>query len=203
MGCHCAKSEVKAYINLDSLITTPSNANPNTCLQLTDYSKVMFKLINRARRYPKEFADIIEKSIKYITTESNRLIFSYKLKVALHKGEEVFKATVNELRNMQPLEPFEFKDEIVLETPKIEEEVKDIKVFMNKVVEKKKHVNIEAFFKDAIKDPEIAIIIMLVDDTVNNSGKKRAALLSKEYKYIGISSAFEGKSFCAYYTFMK
>ena len=203
MGCQCAKSEVDAYIHIDSLITTPSNANPNSNMKLTDYVKIMFKLINKARRYPKDFADIIEKSIKYITTESNRLIFSYKLKVALCKGEEAFKATVEELRTMQSLEPFEFKDDIVLEPPKIEEEVRDIKVFMEKVVEKKKHINLDAFFKDSIKDPEIAIIIMLVDDTVNNSGRKRAALLSREYKYIGISSALEGRSFCAYYTFMK
>lgn len=203
MGCQCAKSEVDAYIHIDSLITTPSNANPNSSLKLTDYVKIMFKLINKARRYPKDFADIVEKSIKYITTESNRLIFSYKLKVALCRGEEAFKATVEELRTMQPLEPFEFKDDIVLESPKIEEEIRDIKVFMEKVVDKKKHFNLDAFFKDSIKDPEIAIIIMLVDDTVNNSGRKRAALLSKEYKYIGISSASEGRSFCAYYTFMK
>ena len=75
MGCQCAKSEVDAYIHIDSLITTPSNANPNSNMKLTDYVKIMFKLINKARRYPKDFADIIEKSIIVILNKVTIIFF--------------------------------------------------------------------------------------------------------------------------------
>ena len=83
MGCQCSKSQNDQNLNLENLIETPSNTNPNSCLCLTEYTKTMFKLINKIRRNPPEFANLIEQSIKYITNENNRLIFSYKLKVAL------------------------------------------------------------------------------------------------------------------------
>ena len=203
MGCQCSKSQNDQNLNLENLIETPSNTNPNSWLCLTEYTKTMFKLIKKIRRNPPEFANLIEQSIKYITNENNRLIFSYKLKVALTKGESVFKQVAEELRKMPPMPPLEFKDDIVIEVPSEEDDLKDIKVFMNKVLEKKKNCSLDAYFKDAIKDPEIAILIIIVDDTEKNSGKKRAAVLNKDFKYIGISSIYEGNTFCAYYTFSK
>ena len=203
MGCQCSKNAADSYINLENLIETPSNPNPNSCLCLTEYTNTMFKLINKIRKNPPAFADLVEKATKYITKENERLIFSYKLKVALSKGEEVFKQVAEELRQMTPMTPFEFRDDIVIEVPSEEEELKDIKVFMNKVLEKKKSCSLASYFKDAIKDPEIAILMIIIDDTEKNSGKKRAAVLNKDFKYIGISSILEGNTFCAYYTFSK
>ena len=203
MGCHCANSNGEKYVDIEHLIQTPSNPNPNSCLCLSEYTRTMFKLINKVRKSPNDFAFLIENAVKYITTENNRLIFSFKLKVALHRGKETFLAVADELRQMKPLTPLEFKDDIVIEVPTEEDEIKDVKVFMNKVLEKKKNVNINAYFKDAVGDPEVAILVMLVDDTQKNPGKKRQTILNKDYKYIGISSVKEGKTFCAYYTFSK
>ena len=42
-----------------------------------------------------------------------------------------------------------------------------------------------------------------VDDNGKNSGKKRNAILNKDYKYIGISYRFIGKTFISYFTFSK
>ena len=201
MGCHCTNNNKENYVDIEHLIQTPSNLNPNSCLCLSEYTRTMFKLINKVRKNPNDFAFLIESAVKYITTENDRLIFSYKLKVALHKGKEMFLAVADELRKMTPLTPLEFKDDIVIEVPTEEDEIKDVKVFQNKVLEKKKNVNINAYFKDAVGDPEVAILIMLVDDTQKNPGKKRETILNKDYKYIGISSVKERKTFCAYYTF--
>ena len=63
--------------------------------------------------------------------------------------------------------------------------------------------NIDVFFKDLIKIPEVSALLMIVDDSEKNPGKKRQAVLNKEFKYIGISSKFLGKHFIAYFAFSK
>ena len=42
---------------------------------------------------------------------------------------------------------------------------------------------------------------MIVDDSNKNPGKKRMALLNKDFKYIGVNSKFIGKTFIAYFAF--
>ena len=59
------------------------------------------------------------------------------------------------------------------------------------------------FFKDLIKIPEVSALLMIVDDSEKNPGKKRQAVLNKDFKYIGISSKFVGKTFIAYFSFSK
>ena len=54
-----------------------------------------------------------------------------------------------------------------------------------------------------LKIPEISGLLMIVDDTNKNAGKKRKALLNKELKYIGVNSKFIGKTFVAYFSFSK
>ena len=63
--------------------------------------------------------------------------------------------------------------------------------------------NIDVFFKDLIKIPEVSALLMIVDDSEKNPGKKRQAVLNSEFKYIGISSKFIGKTFIAYFAFSK
>lgn len=63
--------------------------------------------------------------------------------------------------------------------------------------------NIDVFFKDLIKIPEVSALLMIVDDSQKNPGRKRNAVLNKDFKYIGINSKFIGKTFIAYFTFSK
>ena len=63
--------------------------------------------------------------------------------------------------------------------------------------------NLNVFYKDLIKDPEVSALLMIVDDNARNAGKKREAVLNREYKYIGISSRFYKKSFVAFLSFSK
>ena len=67
----------------------------------------------------------------------------------------------------------------------------------------KQNTQIDVFFKDLIKVPEVSVLLMIVDDNGKNDGKKRQAVLSKEFKYIGVSSKFIGKNFIAYFSFSK
>ena len=67
----------------------------------------------------------------------------------------------------------------------------------------REQTRIDVFFKDLIKIPEISGLLMIVDDTNKNAGKKRRALLSNELKYIGVNSKFIGRTFVAYFSFSK
>ena len=44
---------------------------------------------------------------------------------------------------------------------------------------------------------------MIVDDSIKNPGRKRQAILNKNFKYVGINSHFIGKTFVAYFSFSK
>jgi hypothetical protein len=63
--------------------------------------------------------------------------------------------------------------------------------------------DVDVFYKDLIKVPEVSALLMVVDDSPKNSGRKRQAIMNPEYKYIGINSKFIGKAFIAYFTFSK
>ena len=142
-------------------------------------------------------------NIEVIKEDSGKLIYSGKLKVALNRGEPLFREVIEILKNTPHLEPLTFNDSIKIECPLVEEEIKDPKVFQNKIIEKKKQVELHAYFKDAIKDPYISTLLMIVDDSGKNAGKKRESLLNPEFKNIAISAIMVHKAFCAYFTFSK
>ena len=175
-----------------------------------DYPEKMVEIINRIRQNPVSYADFIENSIKYIIQENDRddetkvkLIFKKKVKVALTRGEEAFREAAEKLRNMEPLPPLELNGEINVPLPETEEEMKDPKFLKEQVKTLRETTNIDLFFKDLIKVPEVSALLMVVDDSVKNPGRKRHAILNKNFKYIGINSHFIGKKFVAYFAFSK
>ena len=95
------------------------------------------------------------------------------------------------------------KDEIKLMLPENETELNDNTFVKKQLIEIRKNNNINAFFKDSIKNPEVAILLMIVGDYKDGQNKKRNAILNPEYKYIAINSKFIGNLFIAYYTFSK
>ena len=176
----------------------------------SDYPEKMLNLINIIRSDPASYADIIEDSIQNITEEQDRndesktrIIYKKKVKVALNRGEIAFKDAADELRNMEPLPPLELKDDICVPLPEEEAEIKDSSYLREQVKVLREKTNIDVFFKDLIKIPEVSALLMIVDDSEKNPGKKRQAVLNKDFKYIGISSKFIGKTFIAYFAFSK
>ena len=175
----------------------------------SNYPQKMLELINKIRADPKSYANEIEKSIKNIVEiKSNDLnkpkyIYKKKIKVALVKGEPAFKQASEQLRNINPLPPLELKKEICVPLPEKEEDINDPNYLQEQIRLLKENTNVDIFFKDLIKIPEISALLMIVDDSEKNQGKKRHTILNPNYKYIGISSKFIGKTFVAYFTFSK
>ena len=104
---------------------------------------------------------------------------------------------------MEPLRPLEFKNEICVPLPDNENDIKDSSYLKEQVKILRESTNIDVFFKDLIKLPEVSVLLMIVDDGEKNAGRKRNAVLNKNFKYIGINSKFVGKTFIAYFTFTK
>lgn len=153
MGCQCTSGGNEKMINIDNIINDddPNNAIISS-FPLSDYTKKVFKLINKIRENPTSFSSVIENSVQYITSEKGRLIFSHKLKVALHRGIEAFQEAAEELRNTQPMNQLSFKDDIVIECPEDENSLKDVNIFKEKVLQKKKNVILKLILKMLLKN---------------------------------------------------
>ena len=219
MGCRCMGSSSEQYIEMrqDRTSTRQSITKETTLLneqkymeKYADYPEKIVSLINKIRNNPREYADIIEDSIQNIIKEDNndptkpKIIYKEIVKVALIKGEEAFREAAHELRNMNPLPPLEFKKEICIPLPDNEEQFKDSNYLKEKVKEiLSKNIRINVFYKELVKIPEISVLLMIVDDNGKNAGKKRRALLNKNFKYIGVSFRFIGKHFISYFAFSK
>ena len=175
-----------------------------------NYPDKIVELINNIREDPVGYADTVEQSIQDIVTEEDkedptikRLIYKKKLKVALTKGEPAFHEAIEYLRSLSPLPPLEFSQEKCIPLPDTEEQLNDHTFLRNQVKALREKTKIDVFFKDLIKIPEISGLLMIVDDTIKNPGKKRKALLSKDLKYIGVNSKFSGKTFVSYFSFSR
>ena len=211
MGCQCTKSNLVH----DKEIKTPStrlpavkqkSGNPLSSQKqksiVANYKERALFLINQVRKDPSSFSDIIQSSIKNIKEDENNLFYEENnLKVKLFKGESAFLEAEEQLRMMEGLPPLEFKEEICISLPSNKEQAQN-KEF---IVEKAKEVNakwkLDAYFIEKIKDPDISILLMIVDDNGKNSGKKRASVFNPRYKYIGINFTYVDNFFIAYYSF--
>ena len=191
MGCGCvgpSKDKYSIENILGEKIQEPKEINSK--YPITDYVRKVYCLINKVRLNPGEFVNVIETAEKYIKEINGRKIFDdNKIKVSLNEGKKMFQDCADYLRNLQPMEELNFCDDIVLECPKDEHNIKDINFFKERLLEKKEKYGIEAYFKDSIRVPEISVLLMLVDDSAKNPRRKRETLLNPKYKYIGISSS--------------
>ncbi len=196
--------------NSDEMNQNDNKNNNDPNLKYADYPEKIIELINNIREDPVGYADIIEDSMKYIVEEEDkndpsniRLIFKKKVKVALTKGIPAFQEAADYLRSLTPLPPLEFVQEKCIPLPENEDELKDPTFLREQVRQIREHTEVDVFFKDLIKIPEISGLLMIVDDTNKNAGKKRLALLNKDIKYVGVTSKFIGKTFIAYFAFSK
>jgi hypothetical protein len=185
-------------------------SNEDQKLKYSDYPEKIVDLINNIREDPVSYADLIEDSIQYIVEEEDkndplntRLIFKKKVKVALNRGESAFREAADYLRTLNPLPPLEFTNDKCIPLPETEDELKDPTFLREQVRVMREQTQIDVFFKDLIKVPEVSGLLMIVDDTNKNAGKKRMALLNKDLKYVGVTSKFIGKTFIAYFSFSK
>ena len=193
--------------NQNNLDLKTSNDDKNE--KYSDYPQKMLELINKIRSNPSAYSNIILNSINNIIINPNsedpkhKIIYKNKVKVALSKGEEVFHEAAELLKNMDSLPPLILKREICVPIPETEEEIKENNYLKKQINIIREYYNVDVYFKDLIKIPEVSALLMMVDDSEKNPGKKRNALLNKDFKYIGISNKFIDGKFLAYFTFSK
>ena len=214
-GQNILKISVSDSGNTNNLQSLPSQANQISDSNIErsfirqDYSQRIFEIINNIRENPSVYANEIENSIINIREEvskqdgENKIVYKQRVKVALNRGEIAFEEAAKELREMTPCEPLEFKNEICIPLPENEEDIRNSEYLKEQVKLIRETNKIDVFYKDLIKDPEVSALLMIVDDSNKNPGRKRQAVLDKKFKYIGISSGFVGKSFIAYFSFSK
>ena len=155
-----------------------------------DFSIYIFENINKIRENPQSFIEIIEQAKKNIILDQ-RGIYIYKstVKVALSKGLPAFDEAIDFLKQLKPMNKLIFSNELLIESPINEEQIKD-KKYMNEQINKKVQngIPIKSFWRDIIKDCKTCLILMIVDDTGVNSGKKRNDILDPNMQCIGIVS---------------
>ena len=196
--------------NTNNLLKNSNIPELDPNLKYMEYPQKIVELINNIREDPVSYADLIEDSIQYIVEEEDkngssnmRLIFKKKVKVALNKGESAFREAAQYLRTLSPVPPLEFSQDKCLPLPENEDELNDPNFLREQVKVIRQQTEVDVFFKDLIKIPEVSGLLMIVDDTNKNAGRKRLALLNKDLKYVGVSCKFIGKTFIAYFAFSK
>ena len=174
------------------------NAQPND-----EYSRIIFDYINKLRRNPKYIANMIDENKKYIIMEdSNKLFFrKNNIKFNLNKGTPIFDETINVLNNLEPMNKLILNKNIIEDLPDNEDDINNFDYINNQVTILQKNGNhISSYWKEKIKDPEIAFLMMVIDDNYVQEGLKRKDLINPEYKYIGISSIEINDKFACYIT---
>ena len=161
-----------------------------------NFSKEFLSKINKIR------ANIIEQAKKNIITDKKgRILYNAKIKIALARGVQDFDEAIEYLKKTNPSEKLIFNPYLLVEMPKTENEIK-FKDYMVYKVENmiNKGIIIKSFWRDIIRDPELSLLLMIVDDTGEKSGLRRRDLLDPNMKYIGINSIEINGSFACYIT---
>ncbi len=192
------KFEVEEEItNLESNIQNENQQQSNK------FNNTTLEIINQIRKNPPNYAQKVLDNIKYIMEEDGKKIFKRKIKVLLNKGEEAFREAASELKNTTPMNELVMKPQIIIPLPETEDEMKDNLILRNKVNRIREEHNINVYFKNMIKNPEVAVLLLIVDDSSNNPGKKRKAILNPDFRKIGIDSRFLGSVFVSHFSFSK
>ena len=165
-----------------------------------DFSEYIFDNINKIREDPKSFIQVIEQAKKNIVLDKKGIyIYKGPVKVALSRGLPAFDEAINYLKKLNPMQKLIFSNDLLIESPINEEQIKD-KKYMNEQINFKVQngIPIKSFWRDIIKDSQTCLILMIVDDTGENSGKKRNDILGPNMQCIGIVSKKIGKKFASY-----
>ena len=113
-------------------------------------------------------------------------------------AEDIIEKFSKILEDIPPMPILKFNKNIIIPLPNSEEEIKNSNIKKKKINQFMYHSNINAYFKEYIKNPEVAVLLMIVDDNEISNGKKRQSLLNKDFRNIGIDSKFIGKNFIAH-----
>ena len=167
-----------------------------------NFSKYLLEQINIVRANPQSYISIIENAKNNIIKDKNgRYIYNGKIKVALASGIEAFNNAINFLKAAQSMDKLIYNNYITVDLPKTENEINyrnDLRLKVENMIDS--GIKIKSFWRDIIREPDISLLMMIVDDNGDKSGMRRKDLLDPNMKYIGISSIDIKGNFVCYIT---
>ena len=167
-----------------------------------NFSKYILEQINIIRTNPQSYINIIENAKSNVIKDKNgRYIYNGKIKIALASGIEAFNNAINFLKTAQPMNKLIFNNYITVDLPKTENEIKyrnDLRLKVENMIDN--GIKIKSFWRDIIRDPDISLLMMIIDDNGDKSGMRRKDLLDPNMKYIGINSIDIKGNFVCYIT---
>ena len=163
----------------------------NTLNPKDNYSRCLFELINKIRTDPQSYITYIEEAKNNIIKDKyGRNIYNGKVKVALNEGIYIFNNAINYLENINPMEKLQYNELITIPSPQNENEITDVDYMnykMKNIINNCKFA-IKSYWREIICEPEVCLLLMIVDDNGQKSGMRRSDILNPNMKYIGISS---------------
>ena len=179
-----------------------SNLQMSSSLLSDDYSKYLLDQINKVRANPQSYIRIIENAKRNIIKDKfNRFIYNGKIKVALATGELAFNNAINYLKTVKPCGQLIFNPYLCVDLPRSENEIKyknDLALKVENMINN--GINIKSYWREIIRDPDISLLMMIIDDNGDKSGMRRKDLLDPNMKYIGINSVEINGIFVCYIT---
>ena len=192
-----AQSQLSQNIYLMKYQNLDVNMEPND-----NFSQYLFSQINQLRANPQSYINIIQQAKKNIIKDKHgRLVYNDQIRIALTRGEQAFDDAINFLRNVKPMDKLIFNPYITVEMPKTENEIRyknDLRLKVENMVSE--GMVIKSYWRDVIKNPQLSLLMMIVDDIGAKSGMRRRDLFDCNMKYIGISSVEINGCFVCYIT---
>lgn len=160
----------------------------------------MLAEINRIRKYPFEYANLLENFIKYIIPNNvnyeekhpnNSYVFAFpnKRKVGLPNGEFAFRKVIDILRNRKPANELSLNSDIKMDVKKLNSyDSENVKYFLS--LKKQEIGNVYPnlkFLVDVVNDPKLSALFLLVDDTPFG-GKRRENILDENITQFAVST---------------
>ena len=170
---------------------------------IINYPKDVVELINKIRKAPKYFIEDVKQAIPMIETYKDKLIYNGNIKVYLNKGKDMFLEAIQCLNETEPMGELKLNEEISIDLPSEKEFEENEEFFKKKILSQREIKKIERYYREAIRDPYIGVLMMIVDDTCKNQGEKRKTILDPNLNKVGIKCQFYGNKFLAYLTFGK
>jgi hypothetical protein len=170
---------------------------------IINYPKDVVELINKIRKAPKYFIEDVKQAIPMIETYKDKLIYNGNIKVYLNTGKDMFLEAIQCLNETEPMGELKLNEEISIDLPSEKDFEENEEFFKKKILSQREIKKIERYYREAIRDPYIGVLMMIVDDTCKNQGEKRKTILDPNLNKVGIKCQFYGNKFLAYLTFGK
>jgi hypothetical protein len=171
----------------------------------------MLKEFNFIREDPSRYADKLKTFSSFIKHDpkTNKAIFCIPrtIKINLSNGKEAFNKCIENLKTYSPLPLLELKSDLEFPFPFDTPELCSNKDYLtSKFIEMniklKGRYSLLGFHYDInVNNPEISTLMQIVDDN-NSNGQRRKQILSRDVRYMGISSGtLRDNIICVYVVF--